>query len=95
MEKYFYSAFLPHPYSLFLPRYTHLVSPELKILGIQQGILKYLISTLGVKMHSGGHTHIAGYVSPFVRLAFHAWESISVESDTTRPAHPRLQSPSG
>ena len=45
MEKYFYSAFLPHPYSLFLPRYTHLVSPELKILGIQQGILKYLIST--------------------------------------------------
>ena len=45
MAKYFYSAFLPHPYSLFLPRYTHLVSPELKILGIQQGILKYLIST--------------------------------------------------
>ena len=46
-------------------------------------------------MHLGGHTHIAGYVSPFVCLVFHAGESISVESDTTRPAHPHLQSPSG
>lgn len=56
---------------------------------------KYPISTLGVKMHPGVHTHIAGYISLFVRLAFQAWESISVNVGNTRPAHPSLQGPLG
>ena len=57
----------------------------------------YPISTARARMHQGLHIYIFGVHThmPLVWPLFHGSESNFVPTDNTRPAYPRLQSPSG